>query len=303
LPSVSSLEQASELLAAATAEGRTVRIGGDLATDGLDRILEHEAGDLTCTVEAGLRLSMLNEALGRHGQRLSLDPPGDPTIGALLATNASGPLRHRFGAPRDLVLGVTLVLADGTIASAGGKVVKNVAGYDLGRLVCGSQGRLALIARVSFRLHPLPRASRTLVREGDEPAEAVRRLLRSQLEPSALDVLHPGRVAVLFEGSPRAVDAQFEAARALVGGGESDSETWRESRDRQASALGRLRFPPGELVSVLDRLSEAVVRPSAGLAYSRDEQPEGSDATEQATVRRLEESVLRAFDPTGTLGG
>ncbi len=110
MPSVSSLEEAAELLAAAHAEGGRLRIGDGLTTDGLDRILEHETGDLTCTVEAGIRLSALYAALGRSGQRLSLDPPGDPTIGALLAENLSGPLRHRFGAPRDVVLGVTLVL-------------------------------------------------------------------------------------------------------------------------------------------------------------------------------------------------
>jgi glycolate oxidase FAD binding subunit len=220
LPSVSSLREASETLAAAHEEGRRVRIGEDLTTERLNRILEHEAGDLTCTVEAGIRLAELNAALGDHGQRLSLDPPGDPMIGSVLARNLSGPLRHRFGAPRDLVLGVTLVLADGTIANAGGKVVKNVAGYDLARLVCGSQGRLALIARVSFRLHPLPKAARTLVLETDDPAPAVAALLRSQLQPSALDVLHPGRVAVHFEGSPQAVDAQLVDAQRLVGGAE-----------------------------------------------------------------------------------
>ena len=148
------LEEAAEVLAGATGEGRRVRIGETLLTDRLTRILEHESGDLTCTVEAGIRLSQLQLALGRHRQRLALDPPGDPSIGALLARNASGPLRHRFGAPRDQVLGVTLVLADGTIASAGGKVVKNVAGYDHGKLVCGSVGTLALIGVVSLRLHP-----------------------------------------------------------------------------------------------------------------------------------------------------
>ena len=173
--------------------------------DGMNRILEHDPGDLTCTVEAGVRLSELRAALANAGQRLSLDPPGDPSIGALLARNVSGPLRHRFGAPRDLVLGATLVLADGTIANAGGKVVKNVAGYDLGRLVCGSEGRLAFIARVSFRLHPLPKATRTIVVETDDAASVAGALLASQLQPSALDVLHPGRVAVLFEGSERAV--------------------------------------------------------------------------------------------------
>ena len=171
MPSVSSLEEASRLVAAAHAEGGKLRIGGDVTTDGLDRILEHEMGDLTCTVETGIRLSSLSAVLGATGQRLSLDPPGDPTIGALLAENLSGPLRHRFGAPRDLVLGVTLVLADGTVASAGGKVVKNVAGFDLARLMCGSRGRLALIARASFRLRSLV-TSRTASRSSSIAAAA-----------------------------------------------------------------------------------------------------------------------------------
>lgn len=303
MPSVSSLAEASALLAAAHAESRRLRIGEDLTTAGLDRILEHEAGDLTCTVEAGVRLSALQAALAARGQRLSLDPPGDPTVGALLAENRSGPLRHRYGAPRDLVLGVTLVLADGTVASAGGKVVKNVAGYDLARLVCGSQGTLALIARASFRLHPLPRAARTLVVETDDAAATVAQLLRSQLEPSALDVLHPGRVAVLFEGSPRAVEAQLEAARALVGGEEAGEDVWHESRRRQAAARGRVRFDPGELGRVLAELEEAVVRASAGVAYTAAAQPSDnvSQATEDASLRRLREAVRRALDPKGVL--
>ena len=181
------IEEASALLAEATAQRRRVRIGDDLSADGLDRVLEHEAGDLTCTVEAGIRLSALQSRLAASGQRLSLDPPGDPTVGACLARRLSGPLSHRFGTPRDLVLGVTLVLGDGTIASSGGKVVKNFAGYDLGKLVCGSEGRLALIARVSLRLHPVPAASGTLVVETDEAPAIVRALRRSQLDPSALD--------------------------------------------------------------------------------------------------------------------
>jgi glycolate oxidase FAD binding subunit len=297
LPSVSSVDEAAELLAAAHVEGRRVRIGDDLTTEGLDRILEHETGDLTCTVEAGIRLSALNAALGRSGQRLTLDPPGDPTVGALLATNASGPLRHRFGAPRDLVLGVTLVLANGTVASAGGKVVKNVAGYDLARLVCGSLGRLAFIARASFRLHPVPRASRTLVVETDGAAGAVERLLRSQLQPSALDVLHPGRIAILFEGSERAVDAQLDSARELLGGAEGGSDTWAESRQRQADARGRVRFEPGRLGEVLLELSEAIVRPTAGIAFTAS----GSEpqSLENAGLQELVGRIERELDPRG----
>jgi glycolate oxidase FAD binding subunit len=302
LPSVSSLEEASAVLAAAHADGRGVRIGEDLTTEGLERILEHETGDLTCTVEAGIRLSALNAALGRCGQRLSLDPPGDPTIGALLATNVSGPLRHRFGAPRDLVLGVTLVLADGTVANAGGKVVKNVAGYDLARLVCGSRGRLAFIARASFRLHPLPRAARTLVVETDDAATVVARLSSSQLQPSALDVLHPGRVAILFEGSERAAEAQLAAARELVGGTEVDPEVWAESRQRQNAACGRTRFEPGSLGVMLSQLSEGIVRPAAGLAYTLEEQPSGSEPQSSEAIdkaRELVRRIERELDPRG----
>ncbi len=251
MPSVSSLDEAAATLAAAHAEGRQVRIGDDLTAAGLNRILEHDPGDLTCTVEAGVRLSELRAALAATGQRLSLDPPGDPTIGALLAQNLSGPLRHRFGAPRDLVLGATLVLADGTIANAGGKVVKNVAGYDLARLMCGSEGRFAFIVRASFKLHPLPKATGTLVVDTDEAAAVAAWLLRSQVQPSALDVLHPGRVAVLFEGSERAVAAQLAAAQASVGGEEADAAVWEESRERQAAARGRLRFVPGDLAATL----------------------------------------------------
>jgi glycolate oxidase FAD binding subunit len=307
LPSVSSLEEAAETLRAADVEGRRLRIGDELTTEGLTRVLEHEAGDLTCTVEAGLRLSALQAELARHGQRLSLDPPGDPTVGALLAENVSGPLRHRFGAPRDLVLGVTLVLADGTVANAGGKVVKNVAGYDLSRLVCGSRGRLALIVRASFRLHPLPRARRTLVVDTEDPAAVVSALGRLQVEPSALDVLHPGRVAVLFEGSARAVDAQVEAVRAVVGGADADDEIWTESRRRQGEADTSVRFAPGDLQSTLADLSEAVIRPAAGIAYVQGKGPLGSEPQGQRgpdnALAALQERIVQAFDPKGTLAG
>ena len=290
-----SIEEASALLAGAARDGRRVRIGADLQTDGLGRVLEHEAGDLTCTVEAGIRLSALQASLGRAGQRLSLDPPGDPTIGTCLARRLSGPLSHRYGTPRDLVLGVTLVLGDGTVASAGGKVVKNVAGYDLGKLVCGSEGRLGLIARVALRLHPLPAVSATLVVETDDPAGVVRELRRSHLQPSALDVLHPGRVAVLFVGRDAAVEAQLGTARALVGGEVTDTAVWGEARRRQDEALGRLRFVPGDLRNVLSTLDEAVVRPSAGIAYV----PERIGGVPPAAARRVQRALRERFDPAG----
>jgi len=291
------VEEAAALVAEASASGRRIRIGEDLVTDGLDRVLEHEAGDLTCTVEAGIRLSALQAALARAGQRLSLDPPGDPTIGGCLASRLSGPLSHRFGTPRDLVLGVTLVLGDGTVASSGGKVVKNVAGYDLGKLVCGSEGRLALIARVSLRLHPLPAAAETLVVDTDDAAGVVRALQRSQLQPSALDVHHPGRVGVLFEGRDGAVSAQMDAAYALVGGAPGDVSIWHEARERQARALGRLAFAPGDLSNVLSTLSSAVVRPAAGIAYV----PHRVGGVPPTAARRLHRALKARLDPQGVL--
>ncbi len=308
MPSVSepaSVGEAAEVFRRARAEGLTVSIdrpGGDLvlSTRRLDQVLEHEAGDLTCTVEAGIRLSALSRVVAAHGQMLALDPPGDPTVGACIAANLSGPRRHRYGTVRDLLLGVTVVLADGLVASSGGKVVKNVAGYDLGKLFCGSRGRLGLVARASLRLHPLPETSRTLVAPVSSPEDAhgkAQAILRSSLVPSAVDLLWPGRLAVLLEGSARAVAAQLQAARQLVGGDEGGEEVWEESRRRQAEAAGHLSYPPGALADTLAGVEEAVVRVSAGVAYVPHPVPDPRDEA----ARALAERVRAAFDPAGVL--
>jgi glycolate oxidase FAD binding subunit len=210
------------------------------------RILEHEPGDLTCVVDASLRLSELQAALAEHGQRFSLDPPGDPTLAECVLVDLSGPLSHRFGTMRDLVLGASVVLPDGTRASSGGKVVKNVAGYDLGKLFCGSRGRLGSVERLALRLHPLPQAALTIVTH--VPWSQVH---RSQLAPSAVDLVR-GRLHVLFEGSPRAVDAQA----AQLGGIESDP--WDELRALQATLPGRVRW---------DGQAAPLVRPGRRVAY------------------------------------
>jgi glycolate dehydrogenase FAD-binding subunit len=301
----STVEEAAAVLRHASAKQQRVSIdreGGDvvLSTLRLNRVLEHEAGDLTATVEAGIRLSALNERLAEHGQMLALDPPGDPTVGACLAGNLSGPRRHRYGGPRDLVLGVTLVLGNGTIAHSGGKVVKNVAGYDLGKLLCGSQGSLGLIARASLRLHPRPVAARTLVAPVATPDEAERiaqAVHRSTLVPSAVDLLWPGRLALLFEGGERAVAEQIKDAGALLGGVEDDGAVWAEVAERQGSARGRLAFAPANLAATLTRLDTAIVRPAAGAAYLPEPVPE----SRSEALLRLTERVRAEFDPAGVL--
>jgi glycolate oxidase FAD binding subunit len=308
LPNVSeiwSVHEAAELLGDASAEGRRVSIGRDggdvvLSTKRLDQVLEHEAGDLTAIVEAGIRVRDLNDRLGDSGQMLALDPPGNPTIGACIAANLSGPRRHRYGTARDLVIGVTVVLGDGTIASSGGKVVKNVAGYDLGKLFCGSEGRLGLIARVALRLHPRPEASRTLAVPVESPADAqakARAILRAPLAPSAVDVVWPGWLAVLFEGGQGAVDEQLDTARALVGGAEDFGSIWEEAEARQGWARGRLLFPPGELEATLGGVEQAVVRVAAGVAYVAEPVPDPRDPAEVA----LAERVRAQLDPQGVL--
>ena len=198
------------------------------------------------------------------------------------------------------MLGVTLVLADGTIVNAGGKVVKNVAGYDLGKLVCGSRGRLAFIGRVSLRLHPDPVTAATVVVQTDDPAAVAARLLASQLVPSALDVLHPGRVAVLFEGGAAAVAAQVAATRSLVGGEETDGAVWDESRSLQGAALGRTSFAPGDLRAFLDRTASAVVRPAAGIAYLPYAVADGDDGARQAPPGAGARALRPARDPRMT---
>ena len=308
MPSVSepaTVEELSSVLRAAAAEGQRVslgRSGGDLevSLERLDRVLAHEAGDLTVTVESGIRLSALRARLAPHGQELALDPPGDPTVGGCLAGDLSGPRRHRFGAPRDLLLGVTLVLADGTIANAGGTVVKNVAGYDLGKLVCGSGGRYAAIARASLRLHPLPAASASVVIDVDEPEDAARlarAVARSALIPTACELEWPGRLLLRFEGGEAGVAAQVGRAADILGARPIDDMIWNEVRDVQASLPGRVSYPPGELAAFLAQQPSALVRVGVGSAHL----PYEPDDRRSIGAQRLAERVREALDPLEVL--
>src|ERR1700756_5141727 len=188
-----------------------------LSTARLNRVLEHAWADLTVSAEAGCTIGKLQETLAKHGQRLALDAlwPEHATVGGGLSTNDSGTLRLRFGSLRDLVIGVTVALADGTVASSGGKVVKNVAGYDLPKLVTGAFGTLGVITRAIFRLHPLPQNRRTISCVTADVAEAQQLVLsiqNSKLAHSALQIccgteMQP-RADVLFEGTEEGLSAQ-----------------------------------------------------------------------------------------------
>jgi len=253
-------EEAGELLAGAAADGRAVRFRGggtklgwgrpvpepdlELCTGGLDRVLEHNAGDFTAVLQAGVPLAVAQDVVAAAGQMLALDPPLSPwggagddaaieaadagaTIGGIVATNDSGPLRHHYGGVRDLVVGVTVVLSDGTIARAGGKVIKNVAGYDLGKLFAGAFGTLGLIAEVTVRLHPKPARTATVIARSADPGQLTRAaavLAHAPLEADCLDLWWDAAADAAPPGAadPPGASAPSGAGAVLVRFGSAD---------------------------------------------------------------------------------
>ena len=298
-------DAAASLVARCGAEGLTVRARGggtkfgwgtrvedpdvELDTTSLNELLEHNEGDLTTIVEPGVRLADAQKRYAQAGQMLALDPPlgdeGAATIGGVLATGDSGPLRHRYGAPRDLVLGMTVALSDGTVAKSGGRVIKNVAGYDIAKLFCGSFGTLGLILQVALRLHPLPPQTATAVGRSDDPdalAGAASELAHSSLEKDCLDVCwEDGSGAVLARFGGATAQAQAEAAGELLGNLdvellEDDVELWQRQRAGQRSADGavvRVSGLQAELARVMRAATgaggELVGRAALGLSWIR----------------------------------
>lgn len=238
--------------------GPPSRLDVILSTARINAPVEHCAGDLTATLPAGTTLAAANEILAGGGQWLPVDPLfGDrATIGGIIATNDSGPRRYKYGTPRDLIIGVEMALADGRLAKAGGRVVKNVAGYDLGRLACGSYGALAVITSATFKLAPLPRSSRTvLARHADlaaicETALAV--AAAPALNPSSIEIDAPeGRLLMQFESAPLAAERQADRARVLCGDHglqaemlepAADADAWRAYRSGLETATTLLKL-------------------------------------------------------------
>jgi glycolate oxidase FAD binding subunit len=221
--------------------GTAVAVGEPAARAGivlglrrLDRIIEHEPGDLTATAQAGLTVDALQAALRERGQWLSLDPPeaDRATVGGLIAANAAGPRRHLYGTVRDQLIGLTVVTADGAIVRGGGKVVKNVAGYDLPKLFVGSYGTLGIVVEATFKLRPRPDDERLVAARFDrleDGGAAVRALLASDLIPNAVELLDAAAATALgregaatlvvgFDGLTEQVQWQATELAALVSG-------------------------------------------------------------------------------------
>jgi len=247
----------------------------DLALDlrSMDQVIEHAAGDLVARVQAGATIGQLAVALGSAGQQLALDVPAGATVGGVVATGTAGPRRFRYGAPRDLLIGITVVRADGVVARSGGKVVKNVAGYDLGKLFAGSQGTLGVITEATFRLHPLPAATAWVTAEFGQAERAgavaaVASAAGSPLVPSAVELDWPGgsqrplRVGVLLEGTGPGVAervTQMSGLLAAPGGSVSVAETApaRWGALPAGATVVRVSFWVSALDSVLEALAAA----------------------------------------------
>jgi glycolate oxidase FAD binding subunit len=241
-----------------------------LSTSRLNRVIEHAWADLTVSVEAGCTIGKLQESLAKHGQRLALDAlwPERATVGGVLSTNDSGALRLRFGSLRDLVIGVTLALADGTVASSGGKVVKNVAGYDLPKLVTGALGTLGVITRAIFRLHPLPRETRTVSCVTSNIGEAQRLVLaiqNSKLAHSALQICAEGktqpRVDVLFEGTEAGLTPQVEQVKLMMGSAmvtDAGNDVWNARQEISAGKMGKSEVAGAKFATLPEQIAEAI---------------------------------------------
>jgi glycolate oxidase FAD binding subunit len=234
----------------------------------MSSVVEHSSGDLVARVQAGARIGDVAAALGRDGQEIALDVPGDATVGGVVASGLAGPRRLRYGTPRDLLIGITIVRADGTVARSGGKVVKNVAGYDLGKLLAGSAGTLALITEATFRLHPLPAARVYVTAEyvsARIACDAVAAAANSPLVASAVELSRPEpggpiRIGVLLEGSEEGVAARAMRMAGLLGPAETSLATppwWRGTPDAERGTLIRVSCWVSALPTVLDAVDAA----------------------------------------------
>ena len=301
------LAELREKLASANSRGEKVE---SISLDRFDRVLEHTPEDMTVTVEAGLTLDSLERQLAQKGQWLAIDPPNPQklSIGALLAADWSGPRRFGFGTIRDYLIGLKVVLADGRLIKSGGKVVKNVAGYDLQKVFVGSRGSLGVMVEATFKLRPLPEAER-FVGAPCESLQMANALLESVVEsevtPSVLDLhrLAPSSagswvVVAGFSGSGEEVLWQLDQVTAL-GLREAATLDYEKSFWAAPGKINRISVLPSRMVEKLDALGNVpfIVRAGNGVIFFRGPAPAPQGGLPVALMRRLKNE----FDPRNIL--
>jgi glycolate oxidase FAD binding subunit len=293
-----------------------------LSTARLNRVLEHAWADMTVIVEAGCLVSDLQKTLAQHGQRLALDPlwPERATIGGILSTNDSGSLRVRYGSLRDLIIGITVALPDGTLAKSGGKVVKNVAGYDLSKLYTGALGTLGVIVQAIFRLHPLPRETRSLSFSGT-PESANQLLLAIQSSKLTFTGLQlraatgSAQLDIRFDGTAPGIKAQVAQVQQIAGSqvaSDAPAGVWTSLQEIWESAAAALvmKFSvlPAQFAAVCALVERAagaqslawkVVVQSVGAGYAR---LEGSEPNLRAALLNLRGELAKMGGTLVALG-
>jgi FAD/FMN-containing dehydrogenase len=292
-------KELSRGLAHAFALGERVEDADLLA---LNRVVEFTPEDMTVTVEAGITLAALQAALAKGGQWLPLDPPNPNTVTVeeLLAVNASGPRRYGYGTARDYVIGLRVVLADGRVVKSGGKVVKNVAGYDLAKLFVGSHGSLGIIAEATFKLRPLPEAERIVCAHCeslDSAGELIETVLATDITPVVLDLHNQGSpiTSVLgFAGTREEVEWQWAKAREL-GFNEPSTLDYEQSFWGDETPANRVSVLPSKTIEVIRRLGSIrfVARAGNGVIYYRGGPAPSKHDAPVKLMRRLKD----AFDP------
>ncbi|MFR9805770.1 FAD-binding oxidoreductase [Pseudonocardia sp. RS010] len=292
--------------------GRLGPVDAVLDTTGLSGVITHNPGDMTVSVHAGTPLRALQEELAGHGQHVAFDAArvaDGATVGGLVATADAGPSALVYGTLRDLVIGATTLLADGAVVRSGGHVIKNVAGFDLAKLLHGSYGTLGVLVEVVLRLHPTPRAIGTVVVDCDlaDAARLAREVLASQLEPTALEWLGRGRLLVRIDSTEEALPARLERLARLLGDGAAvaEAEVWAEhaaltrgvpgSGGRDGTAVLRIGTLPSLLPGVLEALPTSTVTAGLGTGVATVSVPAGAVAEAHATVHAAGgTSVLRS---------
>ncbi len=270
---------------AATMGGLLERCDVELQTTALDRVIEHAASDMVVTVEAGIQLEALQDHLAKSGQFLPLDPFNSPghTVGGLLAGGWTGPLRMRYGSARDFLIGIRVALPDGKLASAGGRVVKNVSGYDLMKLHIGAHGSLGIIVAASFKVFPRPLREVTV--ESNDGWVAAEHVLSLPMAPAALELFSDGRAIARYFGSPGAVDVTVKA----TGWAQTEENVWAEHSRSALTQWARIATPRSELRRVIESLPSGArwwCSPGVGVAHWSF-----GDADEVAKVRKAAEAA------------
>jgi len=281
-----------------------------ISTAGLNRVLQYEPSDLTISVQAGITYRELSRVLAEHRQMVPLDPPFSDraTVGGIVAANANGPRRRLYGTARDMVIGLTFATLEGKLIRSGGMVVKNVAGLDMGKLMIGSFGTLAAVAVINFRLHPMPAATCTFVREFVRATEAItlrEKILKSSLQPAAIDIIKSaaGYDLMIQAGGSAAVLDRYsrELAGARVLEGAEENTLWERIREltpqflreNENGVVVRISCTLSEVGRVLEALpAPALARAGSGVCYGYFPQAGDLRQLEGLYSKRLGKSVV-----------